>query len=87
MWVCGVCLVGVGLWCEISGCGFMFWNKVFLSGRLCSFKVTMEIIMSKFSLHNQQNSHAVVLGLSIEKSSRQQFWGPQGEQSCVDKVG
>ena len=23
MWVCGVCLVGVGLWCVLSGCGFV----------------------------------------------------------------
>ena len=30
MWVCGECLVGVGLWCVLSGCGFMSWNKFFL---------------------------------------------------------
>ena len=23
MWVCGVCLVGVGLWGVLSGCGFV----------------------------------------------------------------
>ena len=69
MWVCGVCLVGVGL-CP----GTRFYKA---GGYVCSFKVTMEIMMSMFSLLTQQNSHAVELGLSIEKSSQQQFHGPQ----------